>query len=91
MEQSYWNQMYANACDQMNHLHAMATEQLRPFNRVKPLRFFPEEDQWCVLYGEDLATGVAGFGNTPQEASEAFDQAWFTSQLNTSPPGRSEA
>ena len=29
-------------------------------------------DQWCALIGEDLATGIAGFGNTPKEAVEAL-------------------
>ena len=22
-------------------------------------------NQWCVLYGDDLMTGIAGFGDTP--------------------------
>jgi hypothetical protein len=35
-------------------------------------------NQWCVLYGENLQDGVAGFGDTPADAAAAFDQAWFT-------------
>lgn len=37
-------------------------------------------DQWCALYGNDLATGVAGFGNTPAAAMSAFDTAWLTAK-----------
>jgi seryl-tRNA(Sec) selenium transferase len=35
-------------------------------------------DQWCALYGKDLMDGVAGFGDTPLLAMEAFDKAWRT-------------
>lgn len=27
-------------------------------------------DMWCALLGENLQEGVAGFGDTPQEALE---------------------
>lgn len=37
---------------------------------------FPDGNQWCCLYGEDLAVGVAGFGDTPALACAAFDKAW---------------
>lgn len=32
--------------------------------------------KWCALLGDDLAVGVAGFGDTPEEAMAAFDTAW---------------
>lgn len=32
-------------------------------------------NQWCCILG-DLATGVAGFGDTPQEACAEFDRIW---------------
>lgn len=35
-------------------------------------------DQWCVLYGDDLQTGVAGFGKSPAKAVLAFTAAWYT-------------
>ena len=35
-------------------------------------------NQYCALYGEDLASGVAGFGDTAEEAMRAFDNAWAT-------------
>lgn len=33
-------------------------------------------NQWMALYGENLMNGVAGFGETPEKAMEAFDKAW---------------
>lgn len=33
-------------------------------------------DQWCALFGDDLQSGVAGFGASPQEAMWDFDKAW---------------
>lgn len=34
-------------------------------------------NKWCALYGEDLMNGVAGFGDTPDEAMRDFDQQWW--------------
>lgn len=33
-------------------------------------------NKWCALFGDDLAVGVAGFGDSPAEAMFAFDAAW---------------
>jgi hypothetical protein len=33
-------------------------------------------NQWCVLYGEDLQNGIAGFGDTPYLAVLDFNKAW---------------
>ena len=43
----------------------------------------PDGDMWCALYGEDLMSGVAGFGRTPQQAMREFDKAW----KNSATPG----
>lgn len=32
---------------------------------------------WCALYGDDLQSGVAAFGNSPAQAMSAFDAEWF--------------
>lgn len=42
----------------------------------------PDGDMWCALYGANLMEGVAGFGETPEKAMEAFDAAWH----NERPP-----
>jgi hypothetical protein len=55
-------------------------EYTRPCITFKP-RLFPDGDQWCVLYGENLQSGVAGFGPSPDEAMRAFDSAFTTPQL----------
>lgn len=64
-EVDYWNQMYANACDQT-----------APSFKYRP-RLFIDGDQWCALYGENLQDGVAGFGSSPEKAYYAFDKAWW--------------
>jgi hypothetical protein len=30
-------------------------------------------NQWCVLYGENLQVGIAGFGETLYKAMQAFE------------------
>lgn len=44
-------------------------------------RVFPDGDQWCALYGEDLQMGVAGFGDTPAAACADFDRNWGNQRL----------
>lgn len=36
--------------------------------------------KWMALLGDDLAVGVAGFGDTPDEAMRAFDNAFQKSR-----------
>ena len=46
-------------------------------------------DQYCVLWGADIQSGVAGFGSTPIEAMRSFDQAMYAKApiRNTVPEG----
>jgi hypothetical protein len=37
---------------------------------------FQDGNKWCALYGDNIQEGVAGFGDTPDEACRAFDLAW---------------
>lgn len=46
----------------------------RPAMLLRP-RLFPDGNQWCALYGDDLQMGIAGFGSTADEALRAFDRA----------------
>jgi len=34
-------------------------------------------NQWCALYGLDLQSGVAGFGDSPAAAMWDFDKNWY--------------
>ncbi len=34
-------------------------------------------DQWCVLYGDNLQDGVAGFGKSPYLAVLNFNENWY--------------
>jgi hypothetical protein len=43
-------------------------------------RVFPDGNQWCALYGENLQEGVAGFGDTPAKASVDFDIQWLNAK-----------
>jgi len=36
-------------------------------------------NQWCVLYGDNLQDGVAGFGDSPALAVLDFNNAWHRS------------
>lgn len=36
---------------------------------------FQDGNKWCVLLGESLATGIAGFGDTPELAIYNFERA----------------
>lgn len=40
-------------------------------------RLFPDGNKWCALYGDNIAEGVAAFGDTPEQASIQFDIEWL--------------
>lgn len=55
----------------------ISQEMMRPSItlRLVPVK---DGDQWCVLYGENLQEGIAGFGDSPDKAMRAFDTAWYS-------------
>lgn len=66
-EHNYWQQKLANA-----------QEEGRPSLQLQAnLRIGIDGDHWCVLYGENLQDGVAGFGKSPHEAFVDFDKNFF--------------
>ena len=46
-------------------------------------RLMADGTKWCALYGDDLASGVAGFGDTPAESMHQFDKAWSSVRTPT--------
>lgn len=46
-----------------------------PFTLYRP-SICKDGNQWCVLYGDNLQDGVAGFGDSPEEAVKSFNKAW---------------
>ena len=55
----------------------VACQMQRPSAIFKPSLTI-DGNQWCAMYGEDLQSGVAGFGDSPALAMEDFDKSWFT-------------
>ena len=54
---------------------AIEAEEMNLLAVLKP-RVFIDGDQWCVLWGENVQDGVAGFGDTPRLAAYDFVRAW---------------
>ena len=52
-----------------------AAAQERPCVLWKP-RLFRDGNQWCALLGENIQDGAVGFGDSPDAAMLAFDEAW---------------
>jgi hypothetical protein len=66
-----------------SHIRMLLTEsaiqQARPFILLAAhCKISIDGNQWCILYGENLQDGVAGFGDSPDAASYDFDRAWST-------------
>lgn len=53
---------------------ARITEQLRP-------KVCPDGDQWCCLYGEDIQSGICGFGDTPGAAVADWETNFYHQRL----------
>ena len=52
-------------------------EQMRPAVVFKP-KLSRDGNKWCALFGDDLQSGVAGFGDSPALAMWDFDVQWDT-------------
>ena len=52
-------------------------ERMRPAVLWKP-RVFRDGNQWCALLGNNLQEGICGFGDSPADATYAFDKEWNT-------------
>lgn len=71
--------------DAGNALMARAATALeRPHVLMRP-KLYPDGNMWCALYGNDLATGCAGFGPSPAEAMADFDANWADMQASAAP------
>lgn len=55
-------------------LHTFA-EQQRPSVLFRP-KLMVDGAKYMALYGDDLMTGCAGFGDTPDAAMRDFDKNW---------------
>ncbi|MFA5344419.1 MAG: hypothetical protein WC381_10715 [Kiritimatiellia bacterium] len=61
----------------LQHAMQLLGEQWRPFIQLAAhIRISLDGGEWCALYGENLQDGVAGFGDSPENAARAFDKAW---------------
>jgi len=42
-------------------------------------------NQFCILFGNDIQTGVCGFGPTIKQAINEWNEEWSNTQMNNSP------
>lgn len=40
-------------------------------------------NRWCYLLGDNLQEGIAGFGESPYEAAQSFNDAYFRLEIRT--------
>lgn len=67
----------------MSAAHAMQA----PHVLMRP-SIYPDGNIWCALYGDDLQSGVAGFGETPALACADFDKNWNGQRIMEKPNAR---
>ena len=41
-------------------------------------KIYRDGNQWCVLYGDNLQVGIAGFGDSPRAAIMDWNAQWDT-------------
>ncbi len=75
---AHWSEMAGQAAIQA------AAQYERPSALYKP-KLSVDGNQWCALYGDNLQDGVAGFGDSPEDAMWNFDKAWRASLKEPKP------
>lgn len=68
---------YDTLINQSRQNAAIEAEEMNLVALLRP-RVFIDGNMWCVLYGDDLMNGVAGFGDSPIRAVCDFNRAWRT-------------
>ena len=48
-----------------------------PYHLTFVPRLFRDGNMWCALYGENIMEGIVGFGKTPNEAINSFNNAFY--------------
>jgi len=93
---SYESELATRAHEAKLHAFYMAEdverERIRPFMLLRP-KIFPDGNQWCALYGENIQDGVCAFGDTPAKAAAQFDIEWLNAkcQNTIAPPIKEES
>jgi hypothetical protein len=82
MEHQYEVEFHGTRMNAENLREDLYREMLRPFYMLKPA-VFPDGSRWCALHGPDLQAGVAGFGDTPEQAAINFDVNWKNQKLTS--------
>lgn len=67
---------YIDALGQSVKNIAVETEEYNLFSILKP-KLFIKENQWCCLYGNDIETGIAGFGESPYASILNWSKQWY--------------
>jgi len=49
---------------------------------------FRDGNQWCVLLGDNIQEGIAGFGDSPALAIQDFDRAMYAGATNVQQASR---
>ena len=73
--ESSQKQHYNEINHQMNVELLETEQQYKRFSMLKP-KIYKDGNKWCVLYGENIQDGVAGFGDTPHEAVIDWEVNW---------------
>ena len=56
-------------------VYRISEEMTRPSVLLKP-KLEADGTMWCASYGDNPMSGVFAFGETPDAAMRAFDEAW---------------
>lgn len=71
------DQGYLNMMREAAETRLFAEVERKEYNLVALLNLTPflDGNAWCILWGENLQVGIAGFGDTPYEAVLDFNRA----------------
>lgn len=60
--------------------HEVPTKDRTAPHIVQKARILQDKNRWCCVLG-DVLTGIAGYGNTPEQACAEFDRIWRKNEV----------
>lgn len=68
--------LFARAAETVS-IETDGADKRRQWAVILGARIYPDGDQWCALYGDNIQDGIAGFGPSPAAAIQAFETAMY--------------
>lgn len=90
LKESLFHQAFSEHNERMQILYENRDAQVAELAAMLKLTPYKDGNQWCVLWGENLQEGIAGFGDTPFKALLDFNNNYMSETIPPMSPKKND-